>query len=232
MALICIDFDETISSGHTHNAIVRAINDAYAADFAKNPSANIKEIWAKLLADKDIHWNTAKGIPCVGKSGTWAAMLQILVNDGHQVAITSFNGFPHIIPRYLKGVLHLPDELIKKINIVSFTPEDQSNKNEHIEQAIKDAKLDGIDKKEVILVDDSERNVLAAKKAGYTGIVAKTKLGDHIPKMLVAVVHGEYESGKMFKLSEKQRMFTQEKKETEYRRPSVSGAPRDKKKLG
>lgn len=164
MALFVIDFDHTIADGHTHNTISRAIMcQAVASD------------------DENAQWDIVKGMPALGGANRWKAIFQSLLENGHDLAIASFNSYSHVIPRFLREVIGLNDAEISRIFINSWLPSNPraADKNEHIEQIINHfyPRLGERPRRDhVILVDDSSNNILAAEIADFRAIHAKPDL--------------------------------------------------------
>jgi hypothetical protein len=123
MALIIIDFDNTITSQHTYHIIQQAISKERSVE-----------------SDQEAQWALVKNIAAIqcvdgDTTLTWAELFAKIDAEGHSIGIASFNSYgPTIIPRYLKHVIGLSDELIAKIVIDSWLPSDseQNSKNKHI----------------------------------------------------------------------------------------------------
>lgn len=142
-ALFCFDFDETISSKHVHNSIMRA---------------------HLSRGTDDQQWEVIKNIKPRGSASEWKALFEKLITDGHQVAILSYSQFPRIIDRYLKEIIGLEKEILDQIFVNSWLPDDQnSGKNKHIRQAIDYFHRDTTDKN-IVLVEDSIENLKMAKQ--------------------------------------------------------------------
>lgn len=157
-ALFCIDFDKTISSKHTHNII-------------NNGGAD----------DEQEQWDLVKDIPPIGEAKEWKKLFKTLHEDGHNIAIVSFNQYAHIIRRYLKEVIGLDKNFLREyVNVESFIPEDQSNKKEHIQRA--NAKLN-TPAEDIVLVDDTKSNIDHAVAEKHRVITASAD-GKHINEML------------------------------------------------
>jgi hypothetical protein len=142
MALFCIDFDGTIFDGHSHNRII--------------------ELHLKTPEEQ---WAFVKSVPPVGPSGIWRDTIKQILQDGHDIAIVSFNAYGYIIPKYLAECVGLTDQEVAKIQIISTMPTNIAapNKNEHIKQA--QHKHSGkYNTQNSILIDDSENNINAAKQ--------------------------------------------------------------------
>lgn len=103
----------------------------------------------------------------IGDKNKWRDVLTALV-EHDQVALTSFNSFPGIIPLFLEKELGLTPDVIEKIHVQAWLPAESStaDKNKHIEQARRalfgDAKPNSI-----TLVDDSKPNIDKAKEKGF-----------------------------------------------------------------
>jgi hypothetical protein len=142
MALFCIDFDNTIFDGHSHNKII--------------------ELKLKTIEEQ---WAFAKSVPPIGPSGIWQNTIKQILQDGHDIAIVSFNSYGHIIPKYLAECVGLTDQDVAKIHIISMMPTNPAtaNKNEYIKQA-HDKYSGKHNAQDTVLIDDSEKNITDAKR--------------------------------------------------------------------
>lgn len=169
MALFVIDFDHTIVDGHTHSVITRAILSRRVAS-----------------DDTEAQWELVRGMAALGGSDKWKAVFQSLLERGHHVAIASFNSYPHVITRFLREVIGLADEEINRIHVNSWLPPDpgSADKNEHIEQVISHF-YPGVGvrprRDQVVLVDDSDNNIIAAEVAEFRVIQAENNLDFFAP---------------------------------------------------
>jgi len=168
MAIVCIDFDNTVVNGHTHNTITQKISMEKATAQPNNQldvkSANIP---SETESDKLKQWNLVKDFkPRVGAED-WKNLINKLIKEGHTVAMVSFNAFDHIIETYLERVIGLDPETMKKIIFNSWLPEEpeDSNKNKHIDEVVMFAKDLNIEfNDQVMLIDDTRRNTMGAKE--------------------------------------------------------------------
>jgi hypothetical protein len=165
-SFVFIDFDKTITSEHTHNRIGIAYTQKK------------KELGKQVILTEEEQWALVKDIKPIGSAKQWENIFSMLINNNQAVCIASFTHFKHVIPLYLKEVIGLPEDLIKKIHIEAWLPANTSNKNVHIQNAIHDCHFKG-SQKQVLLIDDSESNILAAKEKGYLTITAKLD-GSHL----------------------------------------------------
>ena len=168
MALIVIDFDNTIANGHTFNIIHQAISRDNS--IVKHPEKQ---------------WELIKHIPAIIFSDghetiTWKELFEQMVQEGHQIGIASFSSYGmNTIAHYLKEVVGLSEEFIKNnIVIKSWLPDkpSESDKNTHIMQ-VKNECLTKNEMlryrlSEIILVDDSTNNVMAANARGFSVVKA------------------------------------------------------------
>jgi len=161
--LVILDFDGTIVSGHTHNTIIRSKNPD-APEYINGP------------------WAAVHDFPIIGSMDTWKNIFESLNQQGHYTAINSFNSYGHIIPEFLEKI-GLDEDSIKKVHIIAKLPANpkKENKNPYIEESIAKFKDEGFsgNPANVILIDDSRKNIEAAKQAGYQVIHAK-KDGAHL----------------------------------------------------
>ncbi|WP_133137997.1 hypothetical protein [Legionella rowbothamii] len=157
MPLFILDFDETIASENTHNAVSH-------------------------LTKMDEMWDVIKEIPPIEGPNTWRDIIRSILSEGHSLAIASFNAYGStFIPRYLQEVIGLSADEVQAIHIESWLPAHprQANKNEHIMYSIKDMKYTG-SPDSIVLVDDDLKNITAAGKNGYKTIHATGKYIEHI----------------------------------------------------
>lgn len=167
MALIIIDFDLTISSKHIHNLL-----------------ANSK------MSTSDTQWGVIQDVEPIQFSDenmiiTWQALFQEMHAAGHRIAIASFSSYGDMIKKYLKEKLQLSEQLLSTILIEAWFPENAQtgNKNKHIAKIIENIKQtyheDYSINAEIVLIDDSENNLINAKKMGYSVVSAESN-GIHL----------------------------------------------------
>lgn len=163
MALFIIDFDRTIVDGHTHNTILTAIR-------SRGVTAD----------DKEAQWGLIKTMHALGGSDKWKAVFTSMLENGHHVAIASFNSYPHVIPRFLREVIGLTEDQVSRIHVNAWLPADpvSADKNEHIEQIISHfyPAGDRPRRDQVVLVDDSDNNIIAAEVADFRAVQAEKDL--------------------------------------------------------
>jgi hypothetical protein len=157
--LLLIDFDLTITSEHIHNKISKS---------------NIK--------NPDKQWDRVKGILPRGSAKDWSFIIKTAIENDYGVGIVSFNGYEHIVKRYLKEIifggkdLHLLQHIYIKCSFPSDYDPSTSNKNNYIQEAKIFFDFKG-NNKDIIFVDDGLKNIEAAKKEGYQTIFANNS--DH-----------------------------------------------------
>ncbi|HAT9526039.1 TPA: hypothetical protein JBC98_15655 [Legionella pneumophila subsp. pneumophila] len=159
MALFVLDFDETITSKNTHNAVSHLAN------------GKIEDIWSII-----------KEIVPRGGTEIWRNTIRSILQQGHSLAIASFNAYGLIvIPMYLREVIGLSEEEVSLIHIESWLPLNlcTADKSEHIKFAIKEMGYKGATNT-IVLVDDDPKNIIAAKKNGYRTIHA---IGSYIEQI-------------------------------------------------
>ncbi|KAF5271507.1 hypothetical protein FQR65_LT05127 [Abscondita terminalis] len=170
--LFVFDFDGTIVSGHTHNAIINA----------KRKAANPENVDA---------WETVKNFPIIGAPRDWKNIFEILKQQEHYVTIASFNAYPEIIPKFLEEKVGLEKDFINKIIMKVKFPADpqKATKNEYIQEASDDFIKESGEKKDfsgdpkdIILIDDSKKNIKAAREKGYQVIHAE-KDASHLTEL-------------------------------------------------
>ncbi|MFJ1267076.1 hypothetical protein ACD661_00735 [Legionella lytica] len=157
MSLFILDFDETITSENTHNAVSH-------------------------LTKTEEMWDVIKEIEPINGAEIWRTTLSSILDTGHSLAIASFNAYGSVfIPQYLREVIGLNEEEVQGIHVESWLPlkPGEANKNEHIAGAIKDMKYIG-SPDTIVLVDDDLKNITAAGKNGYKTIHAAGKYIEHI----------------------------------------------------
>src|ERR1043165_14873 len=163
--LFVFDFDGTIVSGHTHNEIIK--------EKKANPDAP-----EYINGD----WAVVQGFPIIASTDTWKNIFENINQQGHYAAINSFNSFGPIIPEFLEKIGLDEDFIKKEIHIIAKFPANpaKENKNAYIQESIAKAIEKSGEKKDfsgnaedVILIDDSKKNIEAAKQAGYQVIHAK-----------------------------------------------------------
>ena len=164
MALIIIDFDNTITSKHTYHIIQQAISKQQ-----------------HLQTDQAAQWELVNNIPAIqyvdgDKTLTWAELLVKMDAEGHQIGIASFNRYgPNIIPRYLKYVIGLNDALIAKIAVDSWLPSEveQNSKNKHIFTIKNKLEYRNLMATIVLVDDDQQEEILpSAIERGFSTLKA------------------------------------------------------------
>ncbi len=175
-ALFCFDFDYTISNKHTHNDMFKQFDIEMG---------NELKFWGE---NRKACEDFIRGIAPLGDAAEWKKLFENLVESRNFVAIVSFNVFgKELIPFYLKEVIGLDDDFIRNhIKIVSFLPplEEQNSKSKHIDQAKQELNLTDLSDDCVVLVDDDEKNIAAAKKAGNKTIHVQRNNAAHINTVL------------------------------------------------
>ncbi|WP_218460744.1 hypothetical protein [Rickettsia sp. TH2014] len=189
--LFCFDFDNTLVKGHVHsqltnkgivpvtnnntlviNGIVQTgeINPKYDKKLVKHEAS-------KLLKNPDIGLRDKQAL-----KKTFVTILE----QGHQIAITSFTKYPDAISAALEE-LGLTQIQLEGIKIIGGFPKggarDPNAKTEHIEKAME---LSGIkDKQNVVLIDDSIKNINNAKEQGISAVLVKDGFKwDNITKLI------------------------------------------------
>lgn len=160
MALFILDFDETIASENTHNAVSH-------------------------LTKMDDMWEVIKEIQPIGGPDVWRTTLCDILDKGHSLAIASFNAYGgSFIPKYLREIIKLDEDKIQAIHVESWLPYNptEANKNAHIGFIIKDTGYTGASDT-IVLVDDDLKNIIAASEKKYKTIHASGKYIDHIQKL-------------------------------------------------
>lgn len=183
--LFVFDFDGTIVLGHTHNEIIKKVK----SDAPEYVNGN---------------WAVVQDFPIIGSSDTWKNIFEDIIQQGHYVAINSFNSFGPIIPEFLEKIGLDKDFIKKEIHIIARFPANpaKENKNAYIQESIEKTIEKSGEKKDfsgnaedVFLIDDSRKNIEAAKQAGYQVIHAK-KDGSHLIEL-------QNKLGELKKLEEK-----------------------------
>lgn len=153
MAIFIFDFDLTITSEHTHNKLLMAIQRGQF-----DPD------------DLEQGWRVIKDTPPTISKKIWVDLFSKLIADGHHIAIATFNDFKPLVARYLQDTLQLPEPIFKHIFVEAWLPRNAfvANKNIHIKNILQH--FNETDTTSVILVDDSEFNCLAVREFGWQGI--------------------------------------------------------------
>jgi len=183
--LFVFDFDGTIVLGNTHNEIIKKV-ESDAPEYVNG------------------NWAVVQDFPIIGSSDTWKSIFEDIIQQGHYVAINSFNSFGPIIPEFLEKIGLDKDFIKKEIHIIARFPANpaKENKNAYIQESIEKTIEKSGEKKDfsgnaedVFLIDDSRKNIEAAKQAGYQVIHAK-KDGSHLIEL-------QNKLGELKKLEEK-----------------------------
>lgn len=167
--LFCFDFDETITNAHMHAYCFRQWQQD--PNRPQIPGAGRYDIAAFL--------NESGGIK--NKAALEETFRRIFANKD-KIAITSFSYFPLQIKAVLQQLNIFPYD-INQISVVAGYPTQEGKpsllggdpnhpdcKEQHIRQAIQLSGLQNIQRRDVILVDDSQRNIQHAKQQGHIAI--------------------------------------------------------------
>lgn len=173
--LVCFDFDETITSGHTHNYLM-------GKKVAPNTPLTEETKAACLNA-------------CGFKNPTLTLnAIRLALQNNHYVAITSFNCFPDIVTYSLQNLGLTESELAKIKFFLGFPTEaDQfdmtarlpidykKGKELHIAAAMAWAQTQGFsgNAKDIILIDDSSLNIKIATEHQHYSIKAPAKIEEY-----------------------------------------------------
>ena len=152
--LFCFDFDKTLVKGHLHNAMVQ---------YANSGGEKFRAKVAELIKDPDVGLRNPKEIVKLMRK-IWA--------NGHHIAIVSFTQFSQMVQLALQE-LGLSNEEMKLVDRQCFPPEKEyqvwfPGKNFHLLKSMKE--FDISDPTQVLLIDDSEINIKAAKQAFYATV--------------------------------------------------------------
>ncbi|WPY01029.1 Putative phosphatase [Candidatus Trichorickettsia mobilis] len=190
--IVCLDFDGTIVRGNWHYNFKESsyvpitdragliVNGTLDSDMLPNEEymANIdamKQYARKLLQYQDTSFKNLEGLKNI---------ISTLLKQGDCVAITSFSRYPHAIDETLKNLGLLPEEIIK-IAVICGMPlgdVEEIGKSQHIERAM--AMYNITSPANVLLVDDTFDNTLAARKQGYKAILVQPKDHTYLEKIL------------------------------------------------
>ncbi len=159
--LFCIDFDQTIVKGHFHNILMNA-RCIPAGSSTHIPQKNIDTIESLLN-------NPNSGLK---NPEEMRDFIREALNNGHQIAITSFGGYPEVFNPTLKR-MGLSDEEIQQIARIplrlsrgeTLTPK---HKIDQMHQAM--SRLNITDRNQVLLIDDSQANCQEAIRNGFNSI--------------------------------------------------------------
>lgn len=162
--LICLDWDETLLAGHSHNLLVESKRSS------NNTSTLVQKIGYIL---KKAPPRARHQIPLI---------ISDLLSQGCYVAITSFTKHDYIIKPIL-ATIGLSEGCLAQIYVVGGYPlktgeigkatskseiDEEAGKNLHIQKAIEHFKCSNLPRKNIILIDDSQNNCTMASTNGYT----------------------------------------------------------------
>jgi len=178
--LICIDGDGTLiplvllpdgTIATTHDIIWLAIR--------QDPS---------IEHDLEAQWNLVKHLLPIGGAEMWRTVLHKMVDEKHAISFVSYSSFGnYILRRYLEENVGLEKSFIEKnIVFVSYFPpqkKDRNDKRAHIQKAKVALGLEGIDPNDVVLIDDSRKNISAAEQDKHYTILA-TPDGEHLHALM------------------------------------------------
>lgn len=176
--LVCFDFDQTMTVQHTYNYFLK------------------KKILPRQL-------NEENKLECFNKCGVLnraltRAAIETAITNGHLVAITSYTIYPEMILFTLKKI-GLSENIISKVKIITGLPINENQlsmevvqepyekigKRLHIQKAIQWGKEQGfqIENENIILVDDSEKNINVAKEDGHKTILVPQRKREEESKL-------------------------------------------------
>ncbi|MBI2791108.1 MAG: ankyrin repeat domain-containing protein [Gammaproteobacteria bacterium] len=197
--LVCWDFDHTMVDIHSHNTAKAKFNSKFTGQgiITRNIEGKFVRVSGKESPESAKEEGGVTGnfiedtiAPTLKNADEISKSMKTALKNGHAVAITSFNKYPEI-EAILKKLVRPgdPDSLqeadIAKILIVAGFPSNgitnpdtkgYSGKNEHIQHAMVAAGIPESERKNVILIDDSEPNYRIAKAEGYESSV-------HVPNI-------------------------------------------------
>ena len=190
--IVCLDFDGTIVRGNWHYNFKESsyvpitdragliVNGTLDSNTLPNEEyiANIdamKQYARKLLECQDTSFKNPEGLKNI---------ISTLLKQGDCVAITSFSRYPHAIDEALKNLGLLPEEIVKIAVICGMPLEDaeEIGKSQHIERAM--AMYNITSPANVLLVDDTFDNTLAARKQGCKAILVQPNDHTYLEKIL------------------------------------------------
>ncbi|WP_250294749.1 hypothetical protein [Wolbachia endosymbiont of Oedothorax gibbosus] len=161
-ALLVLDFDNTVTNEHMHNAFFKLEK----VDF--NPTQN------NAVTDDNIR-RFIEATEGIKNEENLKPVLQFAISKGIEVNIASFTGYPNAVRRVVKNHLGLPEKQAENISVFGGFPQDydvqlqglsvrkqqdQVGKNLHICKAIVEYKdKHGQLPKTVMLVDDTKINI-------------------------------------------------------------------------
>lgn len=179
--LVCLDLDNTISSGDSHKAAMYHNDIKYLPDDIPNDPQKALEFLHEPENKLILNAATPKN------KNSWLQAIREIISNNDNLAITSFNHFPRFVKPILT-LLGLKDEEISKIHIESWLPCDatgvhdkNADKTTHINNAIKyfyqtEDNYDDFNCRNFyhacFLVDDRTSNYEKALELGISAILA------------------------------------------------------------
>lgn len=186
--LLVIDFDNTLINEHSHNYYAQKIPSEFAAKngiilpkengfaYASDPEKVIA-FNPDLESEQEIKKVIEQELSGPKNPEKMKKLIKKALEHGHAVAIASFNNYPEVIKPTLE-MLGLEREQIEQIIIVAGFPEAGQNsperKEEHIYKAME---ISGVkDPANVLLMDDSSKNIATAKARGHKGVLVPLEI--------------------------------------------------------
>lgn len=150
--LLCIDFDDTLINGHSHNTLqsLRVVPGMAQISQIEHLSLKFPEFMCEAIRSA--------------------------LSTGNHIAILSFTSYQEIIRPTLLRMGLSPDE-IENIFVKGGFPSDNNplsplGKNEHIKHAMNYFGIES--NSDIILFDDSQRNISAAARIGHVTVKVPT----------------------------------------------------------
>lgn len=184
--LLCLDFDQTIVNGHFHATLASQKNPSTPPNTITPGVQVLQDGQFKLLgADPVPQGKGASPEQIQGlisrygakHGGEMLAAIRQALAHGHKVAILSFTLYPEVILPTLRALRdndgsQLSEEEIRQICVIGGFPSDNKpdstplGKEEHIAAAVNFFKAKGvnIERSDVMLVDDTTRNLTIAQE--------------------------------------------------------------------
>ena len=156
--LFCFDFDQTIVKGHFHHLLTVERNKITSS--GKNKKFDVVNHTKVLLNDSSVGLKNPDKLK---------EAIQLALQNGHHVAITSFTSYPETFIPTLEKLGLSKDEIDLIPGISGFPASNNVGKNDHIRQAM--ARFGINNNKSVWLIDDDPSNCDRARAEGFQAVV-------------------------------------------------------------
>lgn len=181
--VVLLGFNNTMVLNNLHNQLCLALQDG-SIPRIPNGVGTASETKNTLISEQDCWMYLKNFIKPIDTPENWQTLLTWILKHEGKIAILSFTQFPFIIERFLREILRLPEEVMKKIFICSRCPQnpDSTDKTDYIKAALNHFNLTCASAS-VVFIDAFEKNLQAAKEQGCVKTILSREDGWHLQQL-------------------------------------------------